>query len=346
MRRDIDGNVLLKGIISIGCKATRTIKVARKGGSMARRLRVEYPGAVYHIMNRGDRRERIFIDDGDRELFLTTLGEACKKTGWIVHAYCLMPNHFHLVIETPLANLVAGMKWLLAVYTLRFNQRHKLSGHLFGGRYKSLIVDGSGDGYLKTVCDYVHLNPVRAKLITAEQRLSDYRWSSYRWYLKAPSSRPVWLMVQRLFGEWGVPFDSAAGRREFGRSMEVRRANDNQEGFKALRRGWYFGDKEFRQELLEQIDKRRRPYHYGDELHESAEAKAERMIREALERKGWMERNLRNRPKKDPFKLQLAVRLRAETTVTTRWIATRLQMGTREYLVHLLYRQHHLRTSN
>jgi REP element-mobilizing transposase RayT len=134
---------------------------------MARKLRVEYPGAVYHVMNRGDRREEIFKDDKDRERFLETLGEVCVKTGWQVHAFCLMGNHFHLVVETPQGNLVAGMKWFLGTYTSRFNRRHKLFGHLFSGRYKALIVDGSGHGYLKTVCDYVHLNPARAGLVTA-----------------------------------------------------------------------------------------------------------------------------------------------------------------------------------
>jgi len=84
---------------------------------------------------------------------LTTLGEVCEKTGWQVDAWCLMRNHFHLVLETPQANLVAGMKWLLGTYTMRFNRRHKLTGHLFSGRYKSLIVDGSGSGYLRTVGD-------------------------------------------------------------------------------------------------------------------------------------------------------------------------------------------------
>ena len=132
---------------------------------MARKLRVQYPGAIYHVMNRGDRREPIFKDDADRHRWVETLGECCEKTDWQVHAYCLMSNHFHLVLETPKANLVAGMKWFLGTYTSRFNRRHKLFGHLFSGRYKSLIVDGSGDGYLRTVCDYVHLNPVRAKLL-------------------------------------------------------------------------------------------------------------------------------------------------------------------------------------
>src|SRR5207244_7745998 len=108
---------------------------------MARRLRVQYPGAIYHLMNRGDRREPIFKDDQDRRCFLETLAEACRKTNWQVHAYCLMPNHFHLVLETPKPNLVAGMKWFLGTYTSRFNRRHKLVGHLFSGRYKSLVVD-------------------------------------------------------------------------------------------------------------------------------------------------------------------------------------------------------------
>src|SRR6185436_3830796 len=114
---------------------------------MARKLRVEYAGAIYHLMNRGDRREAIVRDDTDRRRFLETLGQACAKTDWQVHAYCLMGNHFHLVVETPRANLVAGMRWFLGTYTARFNRRHKWFVHLFSGRYKSLIVDGSGSGY-------------------------------------------------------------------------------------------------------------------------------------------------------------------------------------------------------
>src|SRR5438876_196135 len=107
-------------------------------------------------MNRGDRREPIFKDDADRARFLETLGQCCTKTDWQVHAWCLMNNHFHLVIETPKANLVAGMKWFLGTYTARFNRRQQLFGHLFSGRYKALLLDGSGNGYLKSVCDYVH----------------------------------------------------------------------------------------------------------------------------------------------------------------------------------------------
>src|SRR6185503_11407990 len=157
---------------------------------MPRPLRIEYGGAIYHAMSRGNRRERIFKDRKDYVEFLATLEEACGKTGWQVHAWCLMSNHFHLVIETPQANLVAGMKWLLGVYTKRFNIRHKLCGHLFAGRYKALPVDGSGNGYLRTVCDYVHLNPVRAKLLEPQAKLETFAWSSYSHYLKPGKERP------------------------------------------------------------------------------------------------------------------------------------------------------------
>jgi putative transposase len=126
------------------------------------------------VINRGDQREEIFRDEEDRQRFLSTLAEACAKTEWQVHAYCLMSNHFHLGIETPQANLVAGMKWLLGVYTKRFSIRHRLCGHLFAGRYKALMVDGSATGYLRTVCDYVHLNPVRAQLLKADLPLESF----------------------------------------------------------------------------------------------------------------------------------------------------------------------------
>jgi len=307
---------------------------------MARKLRVEYAGAIYHVMNRGDRRERIFQDDEDRQRFILALGEACEKTGWQSHAYCLMPNHFHLVIETPQPNLVAGMKWLLGTYTGRFNRRHRLFGHLFSGRYKALIVDGSGNGYLKTVCDYVHLNPARAKLLGPEEKLSSYRWSSLPFYLQPRRKRPVWLRVDRLLGEHGIPGDSKVGRREFGRRMELRRgAKDNPAQFKAVRRGWCLGDKAFRKELLQQMQARMREHHYGEERAQTEAEQAEGVVLEGLERLGWNEADLECRAKGDREKLKLAVRLRKETTVTVKWIAQRLRMGTWTHLCHLLYWQ-------
>ena len=209
-------------------------------------------------MNRGDRREPIFNDDFDRKRFVATLGEVCLKTGWQVHAYCLMNNHFHLVVETPQAKLVAGMRWFLSTYTARFNRRHKLFGHLFSGRYKSLIVDGSGNGYLRTVCDYVHLNPVRAKLLKGEQKLSQYPWSSWPEYLKSPEQRPRWLRVDRLLGELHIPKDSVAGREELENYLEMRRAHEDSGELENVRRGWCLGGETFRQELLGRAHKQTR----------------------------------------------------------------------------------------
>ena len=146
---------------------------------MARPLRIEYPGAVYHVMARGNHGQPIFTDDPDRKRFLETLEEACQRTGWRIHAYVLMGNHYHLLVETPEANLVAGMKWLQSTYTLRYNARHKIFGHLFQGRYKSIVVDGQEGEYFQMVATYIHLNPARAGLIQiGEQRLKSYRWSS------------------------------------------------------------------------------------------------------------------------------------------------------------------------
>ena len=294
---------------------------------MARKLRIQYRGAIYHVMNRGDRREPIFKDDADHRRFLATLDETCVKTGWQVHAYCLMSNHFHLVVETPQANLVAGMKWFLGTYTSRFNRRHKLVGHLFSGRYKSLIVDGSGDGYLRTVCDYVHLNPARARLLSPQRPLREYRWSSW----------PEWLRVDRLLGEYHVAQDSAAGRKRLEEALEAGRAAEDGSEYKPIRRGWFLGDMALKGELLAQVNAQAGDWHYGEELQESAEAKAERLVAAELKRRKWDAKTLAQRRKGDPAKLAIARRLREETTMTLKWIAERLSMGTKTHLAHLLY---------
>jgi putative transposase len=295
-----------------------------------RKLRIQYEGAIYHVMNRGDRREPIVVDDKDRQRFVETLGEACLKTGWQIHAWCLMNNHFHLVVETPVANLVAGMRWFLGTYTVRFNRRHKLSGHLFSGRYKSLVVDGSGTGYLKSVCDYVHLNPVRARLLLPGHRLAEYRWSSWTEYLKGPRQRPEWLRVDRLLGEYGIGRETAAGRRQLEAAVEERKALEaaKEDGdWKRLRRGWCWGPKTFRQELLEIIGEKRGSHHGGEELRESDEQKAERLLSEMLHQERWGPAELKRRPKGDSKKAAMASRLRRETTMTWEWIADRLSMG-------------------
>jgi REP element-mobilizing transposase RayT len=303
---------------------------------MPRKLRIEYPGAIYHVMNRGDRREDIFRDDEDRKLFLRSLGEACGKTDWRVLAYCLMPNHFHLVIQTPKANLVAGMKWLLGVYTTRFNIRHKWCGHLFAGRYKALLVEASGDGYLATVCDYVHLNPVRANLVGPTEPLERFQWSSYGEYCKPAKKRWPWLRVEPLLGEKGIANDDRAGRVEFSRQMERRRLEEGTADYGALRRGWCLGSEEFREDMLAAEAENVGANHYGADRFETGQEKARRIIAQELRRLGWKERQLRLKRKGDKHKVQLARRLRSETTMTLAWVAHHLHMGSWGYVSNLL----------
>ena len=304
---------------------------------MPRQVRIQYPGAMYHVMSGGNRRQDIYLDDVDRQDFLKTLAEACQKTGWQVHAYCLMSNHYHLVAETPNANLVAGMAWLQSTYTIRLKHRHKLIGHVLSGRYKAQLVEGSGTGYLRSACDYVHLNPARAKLLKPEEPLRSYRWSSWPEYLKVPGRRPAWLRVERLLGEYHLPQDSTAGRNRLQHELEARRAAEDGSVYKPVRRGWFFGDKTLKEELLAQVSAQAGGWHYGEELRESAEAEAERIVAQELRRRKWDANSLAERRKGDPGKLAIARRLREHTTMTLAWIAQRLNMGTRTHLAHLVY---------
>jgi hypothetical protein len=186
------------------------------------------------------------------------------------------------------------------------------------------------------VSDYVHLNPVRANLIQVEQKLSEYPWSSYVEYLKAPKVRPSWLRVDRVLGECGVPKDSPTGREQFAARMEARRGA-NEDEFKKLKRGWYLGDKTFREELLSQMHGKRGAEHFGEEIRESAQVQAERLVKQELKKLGWQEKELCLRKKGDVAKVRMAKLLREKTTMTLGWIAERLHMGTKTHLAHLLY---------
>jgi putative transposase len=153
--------------------------------TMARPLRIEFPGALYHVTSRGDRREPIYRRDDDRRLHLAIIGQALQRFGACLWAYCLMPNHYHLVLQTPLPNLSRAMRHINGVYTQAFNRRHGVAGHLFQGRFKAILVDG--DAYLLTLCRYVERNPVAAGLV---QHAEDWPWSSCRSHLGATRPMP------------------------------------------------------------------------------------------------------------------------------------------------------------
>lgn len=159
---------------------------------MARPLRIEYAGALYHITSRGDRREDIYLDDADRSAFLAVFAEVCKRFNWVCHAYCLMSNHYHLLVETIEPTLSQGMRQLNGVYTQRYNRRHDRVGHVFQGRYKAILVQK--DSYLLELARYIVLNPVRAGMVRTAR---DWPWSSYR-ATAAGENPPAWLHVDEL----------------------------------------------------------------------------------------------------------------------------------------------------
>ena len=169
--------------------------------------RIEYPGACYHVICRGNRKETIFRDDINRNMFIATLGQTCDRTGWIVHSYVLMRNHYHLLLETPKANLSLGMQWFQGTYTQRYSIRHSLVGHVFQGRYKAPLIDPDDPEYFRIAGDYVHLNPARASLLRGKSP----RLSCYPSFLSVPSKRPGWLEFSPVVNSLGIAKDDNTG---------------------------------------------------------------------------------------------------------------------------------------
>jgi putative transposase len=306
---------------------------------MPRKPRIEYPGAIYHIMSRGNRSQAIFGGDQDYQLFLHTLDEACTKTGWRIHAFVLMNNHYHLLLETPEANLVTGMKWLQGTYTQRYNSRHKQWGHLLQGRYKALLVDGSGGEYFLIVSNYIHLNPVRAKMFDLKKkRLADYRWSSYPLYFR-PSKRPVWLAVDRTLGMLRLS-DDRKGRKHY-RSMMHKKileiaGSDSPRTVDAqwakIRRGWYFGTEAFRDKMVERLDEilngnSRRESFSGKQVRLHDEQEALCLLKTGLRSFGIESDALKEMKKSAPEKQVISWYLRTNTIVSNRWVADQLHCG-------------------
>ena len=164
---------------------------------MARPLRIEYTGAVYHVTSRGDRREAIYLDEKDRELWLDVFGSVCERFNWRCHAWVQMDNHYHLVVETVEGNLSKGMRQLNGVYTQSHNRRHGKVGHVFQGRFKGILVDA--DSYLLELSRYVVLNPLRAGMV---KQLRHWRWSSYP-AMTGKAKPPEWLETDWILGHFG-----------------------------------------------------------------------------------------------------------------------------------------------
>lgn len=307
-------------------------------GDMPRQPRIEYAGAVYHVVSRGNRQEAVFADDVDRQTFLAMLGQTCARTGWQVHAYVLMSNHYHLLLETPQANLVAGMKWLQGTYTQRFNRRHGQCGHLFQGRYKALVVQSGMGHYFVVVSTYVHLNPARAGLLDLQRgRLADYAWSSYPGYLR-PERRQPWLCVDRALNALDLR-DDRSGRQEYGRFMEeqvtrIASRDDHLEtdqDWSRIRRGWCLGSESFADSLLDRLEGIRSAQSpgslSGSAIEEHDERQAQRLWEAGMARLGLSPERLRALAKGAPEKRVLAWYIRSRTTVSNAWLAEYLNCG-------------------
>ena len=211
---------------------------------MARPLRLEFAGALYHVTSRGDRREDIYETDKDRENYLSILGDVCETYHWHCHAYCLMMNHYHLLIETPEGNLSKGMRQLNGVYTQQFNRANSRVGHVFQGRYKAILVDK--DSYLLELARYIVLNPVRAGIVRAAK---EWRWSSYR-ATAGQQAVPPWLEVGWLLAAFGKRRSSAiAAYKRF-----VTEGKDQVSPWADLKNQIFLGDETFVEEMQWLID--------------------------------------------------------------------------------------------
>ena len=294
---------------------------------MARPLRLESEGGVYHVLNRGNYRADIFRDVKTRAAFLRCLAETCGKTGWRIHAWCVMSNHYHLAVETPQANLVDGMRWLQGTFSTRFNRLRDERGHLFQGRYKSLVVDP--DTGLGPLCHYIHLNPVRARLCTVEA-LPDWPWSSLSWVLN-PARRAPWFEAGAALARAGDLKDTTAGRRNYlaylawlAEDEPARKAQQ----FERMSRGWIIGTTGFAKTVLdEHRDAVGRGRLRAAELQAAAEEQWEETLAALLHRAGRSREELVGAGKSADWKLALAAALKARTTVTNRWLGATLHLG-------------------
>ena len=211
---------------------------------MARPLRIEFSGALYHVTVRGDRQERIYEDDQDRQRFLKILGEVITQCNWVCHTYCLMDNHYHLVIETPNGNLAKGMRQLNGVFTQASNRKHSRTGHLFQGRYHAVLVDR--DEYFLELARYTTLNPVRAGMVTHP---GNWPWSSYR-AMVGSAKGPPWLTTKTILELFNKR--QRLARKECRRF--VAEGIGNESIWKDLRRQIFLGDESFIEQMQAKLD--------------------------------------------------------------------------------------------
>jgi REP element-mobilizing transposase RayT len=291
---------------------------------MARRLRLQFKGAMYHVINRGNYRRNVFATVGAAQAFESVLHEVVERFGWQLSAYVIMRNHYHLAFATPNADLVDGMHWLQGTFASRFNRFRDERGHLFQGRYRALLVENQAA--LANVVDYIHLNPVRAKIVMPEH-VAKFRWSSLRRFVGGEP--PKWLSCEWLSAR-GCDA-SGDGRRAYLAWLADLSANPREQetlGFKSMSNGWAIGTAGWRKAIAKEYAHLALSAGLsGQELREMKEVRWQEALSAAMSAAGKTAADSQADARNAPWKLQIAQLLRGQGT-SCQWIASSLNMGT------------------
>lgn len=294
---------------------------------MARKPRIEFAGAVYHVSNRGKSRRTLFGQPGPADVFERTLLEACRRCGWQLAAYCLMGDRYDLALTTPRGNLVEGMQWLQSTFANSLKRNLFPRGEVFAGRYRAVLVEPGP--FLRPLVDYIHLAPVRGALRSV-YNLENYPWSSFPKYLD-PSIRPSCLTCHDWLAHSGGLTDEPAGWEEYRASLAAiltLDAHQRETLFGRMDRGWVLGSNEYRQTLRPKLHPSGKTRDWGGkDLRAMNETEWETLTAELLKRLGKSSRDIAAARKSAEWKAAVAFHLKQRTSATNPWLSRRLNMG-------------------
>jgi len=292
---------------------------------MGRSLRVQYVGAMYHVINRGNARGEIFRDEKDYDYFKRWMGKVCEKSGWKVHAWTLMPNHYHLLIEIRRKTLIKGMQLLNAEYTRYFNRRWKLCGPLFQGRYKATLVEGKA-GYLLTLADYIHLNFARSFISKTMEELVANPETSVGCYVSGKF--PEWMEWKKVMGSIGQENLESKARKRFYEHLKRKWGEMREEDpvWKELRRSWCFGGEKLMEKFQKAMDKKRGGSPATEIWQRGVASETEEFAarRELDQRLKKMKKTIKGLTVQEKYRLGLEIR--EKTCVSTKWLSLTLGM--------------------
>lgn len=293
---------------------------------MARPLRREFPNAIYHVINRGNYRSDIFGTPGAAAAFVTALREATERFHWDLGAYVIMRNHFHLALRTPEPNLSVGMQWLQVTFASRFNRLREEQGRLFQGRYRAIHLED--EDIWSRVADYIHLNPVRAGIISLDQ-LTQFRWSSLNLFINGP--RFDGLLAAPWLATLGIK-DNPRGWTEYGahlRQQVSHQTTNDEDEAENLSRGWAIGSDEWKQTLLPSDSEQSGDQVSGEHLppQEVREQQWLKALNAKLDASDHAPDDLRASRKNAPWKLAIANELQRKTGASVTWLARTMQLG-------------------